>query len=154
MNYRAYLESLPKKRMGAGCLFLNTVGEILILKPVYKDTWLIPGGVVEADESPLQACTREIKEEIGIECQPQKLLCIDYVSAKGKYGESLQFVFFGGVISQEKIRLDESEITAYQFLPIAKALSLLSTHSQRRIARCWKYLDSDLTLYLEDQEIV
>jgi hypothetical protein len=38
--------------MAAGALFFNHRDEILILKPTYRDDWLIPGGVVELDESP------------------------------------------------------------------------------------------------------
>ncbi|MFH0988218.1 MAG: NUDIX hydrolase, partial [Parcubacteria group bacterium] len=62
-----YLDSLPKKRMGAGVLFLNEQKELLIVNPTYKDHWAVPGGSVEENESPRQACLREIKEELGIE---------------------------------------------------------------------------------------
>ena len=79
LSGRRYLNKLPKKRMGAGCLFFNHEGKILILKPTYKDNWLLPGGVIEANESPRQACIREVKEETGIDCQPTRLLCVDYV---------------------------------------------------------------------------
>ncbi|WP_435863016.1 NUDIX domain-containing protein [Streptomyces massasporeus] len=34
--------------------------------PTYKDYWDIPGGYVETGESPLQAASREVREEIGI----------------------------------------------------------------------------------------
>ena len=50
----------------------------IILKPTYKNHWLLPGGVVEANESPRQACIREVKEETDIDCQLTRLLCIDY----------------------------------------------------------------------------
>jgi 8-oxo-dGTP pyrophosphatase MutT (NUDIX family) len=80
LSRRLYLNKLPKKRMGAGCLLFDNQGRILILKPTYKDHWLLPGGVIEANQSPRQACIREVKEETGIDCQPTKLICIDYVS--------------------------------------------------------------------------
>lgn len=35
--------------------------------------WEFPGGKIEAMESPLEACLREVKEEVGIQLQPQKL---------------------------------------------------------------------------------
>ena len=56
----AYYESLPKKRMGAGCLFFNERNEVLLVKPTYKPGWEIPGGVVEDNESPKQCCQREV----------------------------------------------------------------------------------------------
>lgn len=152
MNFRAYLESLPKKRMAAGGLFFDTNGEILILKPTYKKYWSIPGGVIEANESPRQAFIREVHEEIGIDCRPERLLCVDYVSESENNNESVQFVFLGGFISQEKINIANDEIRDYQFLESEKALPLLGIHSRRRIEKCLGSLDRGITLYLEDQQ--
>ncbi|MEO0768780.1 MAG: NUDIX hydrolase [Cyanobacteria bacterium J06649_4] len=47
--------------MGAGGLFFDSEGRLLILKPTYRNDWLIPGGVVEANESPRHACMREVR---------------------------------------------------------------------------------------------
>ena len=151
MNTKAYLQSLPKKRMGAGCLFFNSDGKILIIKPNYKNNWSIPGGVVEANESPRQACIREVQEEIGIKCQPEKLLCVDYVSDTNNNDESLQFIFLGGIIAEKEIAIADREISAYQFLEPEKALNLLSHRLCRRVDKCLENLDNDRSLYLEDQ---
>ncbi|MDJ0632573.1 MAG: NUDIX hydrolase [Xenococcaceae cyanobacterium MO_188.B29] len=151
MNNKAYLQSLPKKRMGAGCLFFNNNDQILIVKPSYRDAWLIPGGVVEANESPRQACIREVEEEIGIKCQPEKLLCVDYISETQNNNESLQFIFLGGIISEEEIVITDNEISAYQFLESEKALSLLSHRLRRRVGKCLENLDNDRCLYLEQK---
>ena len=146
-----YLNSLPKKRMGAGCLFCDRQGKILILKPTYKDHWLLPGGVIEANESPLQACIREVKEEIGIDCQPTRLLCVDYVSDRLIKIESIQFVFYGGIISPKtQINLPKKEISNYQFLEPEVAVSMLGVPSQRRLKSCLPFLDSQTTIYLEN----
>ncbi|MFC7275755.1 NUDIX domain-containing protein [Paractinoplanes rhizophilus] len=37
----------------------------------------LPGGCVELDESPRQAATREVKEELGRDRDPGRLLPID-----------------------------------------------------------------------------
>jgi 8-oxo-dGTP pyrophosphatase MutT (NUDIX family) len=37
-----------------------------MVEPAYKGDWEIPGGTVEADESPHSAACREIKEELGL----------------------------------------------------------------------------------------
>lgn len=71
----SFSEQRPKKRMTAAVLFLNTQNEILIVKPVYRERWLLPGGIVEKDESPRQACIREIREELGFVSAIGKLLC-------------------------------------------------------------------------------
>jgi hypothetical protein len=38
--------------MAAGILFRDDRGRVLLVEPSYKPNWEIPGGVVEADESP------------------------------------------------------------------------------------------------------
>lgn len=75
---KAWQETLPKKRMGAGALFLDEAGRLLLVNPTYKPQWEIPGGVVEQDESPRQACIRAVKEEIGLTKPMERLLSISY----------------------------------------------------------------------------
>jgi 8-oxo-dGTP diphosphatase len=143
--------------MGAGCLFFNTEGKILVVKPIYRDTWNLPGGVVEANESPQNACIREVREEIGIEIKPERLLCIDYTSQNEQAIESLQFIFFGGILAQETIsgiEIATDEISAYQFLPPKQALTLVSNKLARRVNKCLTISERDEMLYLEDQEEV
>lgn len=154
-NRQEYLASLPKKIMGAGCLFFDKEGKILIVKPIYRDTWNLPGGVVEANESPQRACIREVREEIGLKIKPERLLCIDYTSKTQESIESLQFVFFGGILAQEKIleiEIATNEISAYQFLPPKQALPLMSKKLSRRVNQCLTISDRNQTLYLEDRE--
>lgn len=38
----------------------------LLVKPVYKDGWELPGGVIDPGETPWEAAVREIKEELGL----------------------------------------------------------------------------------------
>lgn len=55
MPDKEYFASLPRKRMGVGILFFYQ-NKLLILKPNYKPFWLLPGGVIDANESPLAVC--------------------------------------------------------------------------------------------------
>lgn len=147
---KIYLNRLSKKRMGAGCLFFDEQEKMLILKPTYKNHWLLPGGVIENNESPRQACIREVKEEIGLDCQPIKLLCVDYVSDRIHQMESV-FVFLGQIISHEtQIYLSEAEISTYQFLEPSIALSMLGIPSQKRLEQCLAHLDDRIVIYLEN----
>lgn len=148
-----YYKNLPKKRMGVGALIQNDKGEILVVKPNYKDHWSIPGGVVDENESPRTACMREVIEEIGIELKDVKFLCVDYTSNVSEKGESLQFVFFGGKLSENeigKIRLDSEEITEYRFLKISEALPLLSEKLRMRLPKCSDAIKVNTVIYLED----
>jgi hypothetical protein len=53
-----YTATLPTKRMGAGLLITDDVGRVLLVEPTYKSEWEIPGGAVEANESPYCAARR------------------------------------------------------------------------------------------------
>ena len=50
-----FTATLPRKRMGAGVLLSDELGRVLLVEPTYKPSWEVPGGVVEADESPRAA---------------------------------------------------------------------------------------------------
>ena len=91
-----FTAAFPKKYLSAGALFFDDAGRLLIVKPTYKDGWEIPGGIVEQDESPFDACRREVREEIGLEMTPGRLLAVDYRSAEAGRSDSLQLVFLGG----------------------------------------------------------
>jgi 8-oxo-dGTP diphosphatase len=77
-----YTTTLPRKRMGAGVLFGDGAGRVLLVEPAYKDYWEIPGGCVDADESPYQAAIREAKEELGLSIVPGRLLVADRVPVR------------------------------------------------------------------------
>jgi 8-oxo-dGTP pyrophosphatase MutT (NUDIX family) len=110
---------------------------VLLVKPAYKDPWEIPGGAVEADESPLAACIREIREELGIEWKPGRLLCLDYRRpVDGVRGDALRIVFFGGVLSDEdtsRFVLNQEELLEWRFVEPAELDSYVTSVMARRI---------------------
>lgn len=150
-EYKKYIESLPKKRMGAGVIIRNKEKKILMLKPSYKETLEIPGGVVEKNESPYQACKREVKEELGINVEVEKLLCVDYNSAKEILTESLMFIFYGGEIEEDKIKIDNNEIVAFDFLSLTEIKEKTETQLYKRIEKSILALEANQTYYLENQ---
>ncbi|WP_182879909.1 NUDIX domain-containing protein [Microbispora sp. H10949] len=78
-SYLAYVASVPRLRAAAGALLRDDEGRVLLVHPVYKDKWDIPGGIVEAGESPVSALLRELREELGIAPPVGRLACVDWV---------------------------------------------------------------------------
>ncbi|HUQ54789.1 NUDIX hydrolase [Lentzea sp.] len=103
-----YVAGLARKRMAAGVLFRDKAGRVLLLEPSYKPNWEIPGGAVEADESPWATATRELAEELGWERPLGRLLVVDYVRPQDSRPEGVVFVFDGGV-------LDETDLVGMVF---------------------------------------
>ena len=148
---------LPQKRMAAGALFLDESSNILIVKPTYREGWLLPGGVVELDESPARACTREVAEELGLKVRIERLLCVDYTARTEEKSESLQFVFQGGTLDQEQIKsiiLQDTELSEYRFVTPEEAISLLDSNLALRLPSCLQALEQHTAFYLEEERAI
>jgi 8-oxo-dGTP pyrophosphatase MutT (NUDIX family) len=130
-------ERFPRKTAAGGALIRNQAGQILFLEPVYKPTLEIPGGVAEHDESPLEACRREIREELGFDLPLGDLLVVDWVPAMGVWYDGLMFIFDGGTLSDEQvsqIALDPTEAHTHKFLSLPEAADRLRPSLARRLA--------------------
>jgi len=103
LPFDEYVRSLDRKRMSAGVLFHDGDGRVLLVEPSYKAHWEIPGGAVDAGESPWAAARREVREELGIDRALGRLLVIDYVPADGRMPEGMAFVFDGGDVTAEQV---------------------------------------------------
>ena len=152
-----FMATLPKKRMAATAIIRNEAGEFLIVKPTYRPDWLMPGGMIEADESPYAACKREVLEEIGLDLLIGRLLSLEYQPKDGDKTEALMFAFDGGVLSKSQIaqiKLQPDEINAFQFLPLASALSLLPIKMHQRTLAALTALVNEKIAYLEDGQLL
>lgn len=133
-------KSLPTKRLAACVLLFDDDDRLLVLKTTYRKEWLLPGGVVERNESPWDGARREVREEIGIELGRLQFAAMDWRSSDEEYDDSLHFVFDGGVLSDEQkaaIRADGIEIRSHRFATRDEAEDLLEPHLHRRILPCW-----------------
>jgi 8-oxo-dGTP diphosphatase len=147
----SFYAALPTKQVAVGCLFFDDVGRVLIVKPTYKDGWELPGGVVEENESPLDACGREVAEELGLDRLPTRLLGVDYRTAvDGVRGDALRFVFLGGVLTAtdvSAIRLAAAELSEWRFAAVDELDGMLIPVAARRVRAL---LDEGAVGYLEE----
>lgn len=148
----SYHDKLPKKRMAAGALFFDANGNILLVCPTYKNHWEVPGGVVELNESPRDACRREIKEELSLDVSIGRLLCVDYGASTEEKSESLQFIFDGGALTQEQINsivLEEREISEMKFMSPQDAFKSLTSSLTKRVEKALEYRRDGGDSYLQ-----
>ncbi len=138
--------------MASGVVLFDPLDRILIVKPTYKDAWLIPGGIVEENESPKEAAIRETEEEIGLVLPDVRLVCVHFTKPNPPRTESVQFVFSGGVLDEgeiSRIRLQEDEIEDCRFATEAEAVPLLTVNLDYRLPFCIAAARNGTTAYLE-----
>jgi 8-oxo-dGTP diphosphatase len=135
-----YHFQLPRMQVASGCLLTDGAGHVLLVKPTYKPPWEIPGGAVEEGESPLAACLREVREELGIDVAPSSLLVVDYLEPQtGRRGDALRFVFDGGELSAGKvasIKLNDDELSEFRFVAPAVLEDYVTPVLARRLRAC------------------
>lgn len=152
INQQAFYDSLPKKRVGAGAIFLDERGRVLLVNPTYKPQWEIPGGIVELNESPRQACMREVQEELGLVRDFGRLLSVSYVPSSKQLGDGVMFIFWGGVLSTSEIAqicLPVAELSEFALVDPAALAFLLTERLAERVRLSLEILPTQQTLYLE-----
>ena len=148
-----FTATLPRKRMGAAVLLSDDQGRVLLVEPTYKDYWEIPGGAVEADESPYTAVARELKEELGLPVQVGRLLVTDWVPPRPGRTEGLMMVFDGGILTPEQtaqIRLPADELRSWAWSTEQEAAERLSELLARRIVAAIRARAENTAVYLEN----
>jgi ADP-ribose pyrophosphatase YjhB (NUDIX family) len=148
-----YLASLPRKRIAAGAVFADHHGRTLLVAPTYRPYWQLPGGVVDADESPRAAAARAVRRELGLDVQLGRLLAVDWVAPAPGRIEGLLFVYDGGVLSAEQsgtVVLPPAELQDWAWCTDAELVERLPGHMLARTQSAIRARIDGTTGYLEN----
>ncbi|MDG4781160.1 NUDIX domain-containing protein [Micromonospora sp. WMMD961] len=84
----------------AAAFITDPAGNVLLVKPTYRDHWAFPGGYVDESEYPHDACAREIREEFGVSLAVGDLLVVDWAPPLGPRPRAIvSFTFDCGLLS-------------------------------------------------------
>lgn len=148
-----YYKTLPRKWMSTNIFLFNDADEFLVVKPTYRDHWLMPGGVIDSNEAPTHGAIRELREETGLVIDKLRLLCVAYHRDDDAVkGDRVVFAFDGGLLTHSQIAaisLADDELSDYRFVSLAEALPLLGTLFERRIPAALQARKEGRILYLE-----
>jgi 8-oxo-dGTP diphosphatase len=119
----------------AAALITSPSGDVLLVKPNYRDHWSLPGGILEDGEAPHEGCAREVREEIGLRLPVGALLAVAWIAPDGRRPRPLvAFVFDGGVLADPSpIVLQEEELDDYRFVPPSALAEYLPAYMAARV---------------------
>lgn len=150
--FRRYPMAIPS----AGVLFFDEEGQVLVVKPLGRELWEIPGGVTEIrdGESPIVTARREVAEEIGLDVIIGRLLGIDSVPQGDDHAPMIAFLYDGGTLSTEQlasIRYVDQEIGESRFAHPDELAGMMVDRLARRVAACARHArtENPAPLYLE-----
>jgi len=132
----AWYASLATIYGTAAALITSPSGEVLLVKPNYRELWSLPGGILEDGEPPHAGCAREVREELGLRLSVGPLLAVDWIAPEGLRPKPLiAFVFDGGVLADPSaIVLQESELDEFRFVTPSAMPGYLPPHMAVRLA--------------------
>ncbi|MEU7614971.1 NUDIX hydrolase [Micromonospora rifamycinica] len=144
--------NLPAFHAATAAFITDAVGNVLLVKPTYRDHWAFPGGYVEQDESPHQACAREAREELGVAVAVGELLVVDWAPPAGERPRALiHFTFDCGTISQlGGFILPEQEIEGVGFFAPAETTPRLPDNVAPRVGAAIRARARRTPIYLAD----
>lgn len=153
VDLAGWYRALPAKRIGAAMLLTDADRRLLLVRPTYKPGWECAGGLVEADEAPHEAVAREVAEELGLDREPGRLLCIDWIPARPPKTDGLMLVFDGGTLDEaafDRVRLPADELSEYRLVDPGQLDDCLPEHMARRVRAALRARHEGSTLYLVD----
>ncbi|MFJ9940208.1 NUDIX hydrolase [Streptomyces erythrochromogenes] len=142
LDAASHRASRPKALTAASVLFTSADGRILLVQPAYgrTDRWNLPGGGIDSDlgEIPRAAARREVREELGLDLAPGRLLAVNWSHKPGRPAR-IRFLYDGGVLdvpTLARIRLDPTELLQWRTVPPEELPVLVKGALRRQITAC------------------
>lgn len=100
---REWYNALPGKK-SAAAMIVRHGDTVLMVKDDYKDAMTFPGGVIDPDESPLDAAVRETMEEtqLVIDIEAVHFFTMSYVPPINGFMDRYQFFFIADIDDETK----------------------------------------------------
>lgn len=99
-----------------GALIVNDKGEILLVKShKWGNKYTVPGGHIELGERSEAAVKREVREEVGLDVEPVRLLLVQEAIFPADYVKHEHYIFIDYLCrsNSSNVRLDREEIQDY-----------------------------------------
>ena len=135
------LPQLDKRAASAAAWLVTADDRLVIVRSDYKTHWSLPGGLIDAGETPLQTVQREVAEEIGVSLASDSYvfrLVVNRLSSRLKK-MSYQFIFEASITTEQlqAIVLQTEEIA--EFSTVTREDILLAGRPYAPAVYAWAY---------------
>lgn len=104
MENKHLIADIPQKAI------IEKNGKVLLIRPVNKDKWELPGGRLHKGETTQEGIKREIKEELGLDIEPKNIIDA-FVLLEETPPNHFTVVWQSSLLNgSEEIKLQEDEI--------------------------------------------
>lgn len=94
----------------------------------YKGSWVLPGGIVDPEETVEQAAIREAKEEVGLDLRLVRLIGVYSQPGRDPRGSFISVAFHAHVIGGELTKTQEAQ--AFRWASPTEALVMGFDHAR------------------------
>ncbi|MEU8019014.1 NUDIX hydrolase [Micromonospora parva] len=140
----------------AAAFITDPAGNVLLVKPTYRDHWAFPGGYVDEGEYPHDACAREIREELGISVVAGDLLVVDWAPPAGQRPRAIVSFTFdcGSIANLDGLVLPGQELEDGAFFSVREAEQRLPDNVAPRVHAAMSARGQHAPLYLADGSVM
>jgi 8-oxo-dGTP pyrophosphatase MutT (NUDIX family) len=115
-------------------------GRVLLVKNSYRAQLTLPGGYIRPREDRRTAAARELREEVGINVQPKRLVHAYHGTHVFEHRQDTLDIYELDMETEPKVQVDNREVVRAEFLTPDEALSMqvvphLDEYLSKRIAQ-------------------
>ena len=133
----SWMATLERRVASAAVVVSDGEGNVLVVKASYKQYWGLPGGIIDAGETPRMAAVREVHEETGLAIDSDALRFCMVLDRKSAVGQTYQFVFEYQAAAEQlaSIVIDRREIIEWALVTRQDILASGRKYGQTTV--CW-----------------
>ncbi|MGB8332616.1 MAG: NUDIX hydrolase [Polyangiales bacterium] len=114
-------------------------GRVLLVKNSYRSQFTLPGGYVRPREDRRTAAARELREEVGINVQPKRLVHAYHGTHVFEYRQDTLDIYELELDAEPNVQVDHREVVLAEFHTAAEVLGMkivphLEEYLSRRVA--------------------